>query len=144
MNPRRFFTATVISLLLSFGLLFSLNAAYAYPAGSGGAPASSSGVTIGSSFQTLIAPFENFFQNLANSIGSQSVLGGGSATTPPRLPTFNFNNIQNVNLQTLVQEIDQWFSNLNLMKVVTVVLNAILWVLWITQQFVQWLLGLVH
>jgi len=133
---------TVVLILV--GLAFASNVAFAYQVGSIGAPPSSSNITIGSSFQTLATPFENFFQSLANSIGNQPILGGPSGMNAPLAPTFNFNNIQSVNIQTLLQEVDHWFVNLNLSEVVTAVLNGILWVLWIAQQFVQWLLSLVR
>jgi hypothetical protein len=144
MKPKRFSLAAIAILLSSAGLIFASRIAYAYPAGTGELPSSSDTVTAGTSLQTLIAPFENFFESLLGSIGTQPIVGGTIDAQGPVDPGFNFSNIQNTNPQQLLQEVDQWFMNLNPTEVITAVLNGILWVLWLTQQFVQWLLSLVH
>ena len=139
MKPQRFFSALVVVVLAMVGL--SCGVARAYPIGST-SPAPSV-VTLGTSFQTLVAPFAAFFESLSGSIGSQSVLGGSPASPPPT-PSFNFNNIQNVNPHIVLDQVDRWFMQNSFSQIVTFVLSAIVWVLWLTQQFVQWLLGLIH
>jgi hypothetical protein len=138
-----------------FALIVPLACAHAYSSGGSGIPlpmpstgTSSFDFNFGSSFQNLLTPFQAFFNSLTNSIGSQPVVGpgtsAGSTNSVPPIPTFN---LQNVNLQNGPHEIDEWFLNLthlSLGGIVKTILNFILWVLWLTQQFVQWLISLIH
>lgn len=129
MEPRRFFLAAVVV----FGLIISLHAAYAYPTGPGGIPlpqppADTSGsfnISLGDSWQTLIAPFVNFFNSLKNSIGTQPVVGPEINPMPSGIPSFNF-------------------GNGSPSDIVKTILNGILWVLSLAQQLIQWVLGFVH
>lgn len=138
MKPKRFFLAA--AAVAALALNFSLNVAHAYPVGSTGSmplpqfPAGSSGsfnfsdTNLGSSFQTLITPFEEFFKSLQNSIGTQPVVGPTTPETNPSLPTApNFN-----------------FSHESLSGFFVTILQGMLWVLGLTQQFIQWLISLIH
>ena len=138
MKPQWFFPAAVVSL----GFIFSLNVAYAYPAGSTGStmplpqlPTNLNGpynFNFGDSFENLITPFSSFFNSMKNSIGSQPIVGGPVSPVQVQLP--NLNNLNGLNN----------IGNLSGAQILRFILDWILWVLGLAQQFIQWLLGFVH
>ena len=127
-----------------------LRAAHAYSSPTSGMPlpvpptgTSSFDFNFGNSFQTLVAPFQAFFNSLANSIGNQPIVGPSSGSNVPA-PTIN---LPDMNLNGGSHQLDQWFSNLfnlNFAQFATLILNWILWVLGLAQQLIQWLLGQIH
>ena len=141
-------TALIVFAVIIF-VAASTAAAYAYPLGE--QPISSSNsTTIENSFNNLAAPFEQFYQSLSNAIGNQPVVGPQSGSGPeviPNMPSISTYNLQDMNVQDVPHELDHWaagISNFNPSEIITGTLNGIAWVLGLTQQFIQWLLGFVR
>jgi hypothetical protein len=148
-NVVMFFMAAVAGVIAVFLFLAPAPQAYAYAVGAPVTSTSGGGqYDLNSSFQNLISPFTNFFQNLqwsnTTSINTNGTPGGN-------WPVVNFTPIVSGAIQgwltTWFTEFDNWFYHLTgvqLSRIVFAILSVLSWVLKLAENVVNWLLGLFH
>jgi hypothetical protein len=141
--------ASGIAVFLFSGV-FAAPQAHAYAVGTSTASTSIGGsdYNVGSSLQNLVSPFTTFFQSLQWNSSASINLNGTPGTT---WPVVNFTPVVEGALQgwltTWFSEFDNWFYHLTgvqLSGIMFAILSVLSWVLRLTENVVNWLLGLFH
>jgi hypothetical protein len=136
------FLAAPLMVAAVFVLMIGKANAYAVP--SSGAQSSATSSTLDSSydannsFQNLISPFQNFFENLQSTNSSSVDIYPTSTMVPPINIT--------PGVQNIFTQFNDWFYGLTgfrLSGLVVVVLTGLSWILGIAKGISDWLLALL-